>query len=154
MEDGVYEYERDGYQLSTDHRRLDVAYIHAVLRNSAWAAGLTRDVLVRSIENSLAFGLYSGSKQIGFARVVTDRATFAFLTDVFVDRSCRNRGLSRIIIEGIISHPDLQGLRRFLLVTKDAHGLYNKFGFSVLAYPERFMERIGAPPAARSAQLE
>lgn len=138
----VYEYRRDGYLLSTDPGRIDVDYVHQKLKDARWSAGVPRQVVVRAMASSLVFGLYRERQQVGFARVVTNRATFAFLTDVFIDDTWRGKGLSHIIMEGVTSHPDLQGLRRLLLVTRDAHGLYARYGFSDLAHPERFMERL------------
>lgn len=131
---------RGEYEISTDPRRLDVAAIHAFLKLSYWSPGVPRAILERAIANSLCFGMYRGSEQVGFARVVTDRATFAYLADVFVLESHRGQGLSKWLMEVIMSHADLQGLRRFLLATKDAHGLYRQFGFTQLASPLRLME--------------
>jgi GNAT superfamily N-acetyltransferase len=131
---------RGEYEISTDPRRLDVAAIHAFLTLSYWSPGVPRAIVERAIANSLCFGMYRGSEQVGFARVVTDRATFAYLADVFVLESHRGQGLSKWLMEVIMSHADLQGLRRFLLATKDAHGLYSQFGFTQLASPLRLME--------------
>jgi GNAT superfamily N-acetyltransferase len=128
-------------RIDTERSRLDVALIHEFLTASYWAKGIPIDVVRKSIDNSLCFGAYEGERMVGFARVVTDRATFAYLADVFVIESRRGRGISARLMETIVSHPDLQGLRRWSLVTRDAHGLYEKFGFRPLAAPERFMER-------------
>ena len=137
-----YEFERrDGFSLSTDPARLDLALIHDFLsRQSYWAAGIPPEIVRRSIENSLCFGLYRSQRQVGFARVVTDKSTFAYLGDVFVLEEFRGRGLGKWLLERILHHPELQGLRRFILGTRDAHGLYEQFGFRALASPERFME--------------
>jgi GNAT superfamily N-acetyltransferase len=128
------------FEISTDPARIDLRAVHEFLANSYWARGIPLETVQRSIENSLCFGIYQGNRQIGFARVVTDRATFAYLADVFVLPDYRGRGLSRWLMECIIAHPDLQGLRRWMLATQDAHGLYRQFGFSPLKAPERWME--------------
>jgi GNAT superfamily N-acetyltransferase len=127
--------------ISTDSALLDVSLIHEFLsEQSYWAPAIPRDVVARSLENSLCFGLYQKSQQIGFARVVTDRATFAYLADVFVIETFRGQGLGKWLLECVLAHPDLQGLRRWLLGTRDAHGLYKQFGFTPLAEPNRFLE--------------
>ncbi|HJQ70033.1 MAG TPA: GNAT family N-acetyltransferase [Blastocatellia bacterium] len=137
----INEWRREGYLISTDKRLMDVAVIHGYLTRSYWAAGVPLDVVERSIEHSLAFGLYEGERQVGFARVITDRATFAYLADVFILEEFRGRGLGLWLIEAVMSHPDLQGLRRWMLVTRDAHGLYRKSGFADLKNPESIMEK-------------
>ena len=135
-------WQRDEYTISTDRSRLDLDLIHNYLSNeSYWAKGRARDVVERSIENSLAFGIYRGTDQAGFARIVTDYATFAWVADVFVLTEYRGRGLSKWLMEVIIAHPRLQGFRRWVLSTKDAHGVYERFGFIPLHRPERWMER-------------
>ena len=135
------EWTRGEFTVSTDRRRLDRDAIHRFLADdSYWAREIPRDVVDRSIENSLCFGLYEGSRQVGFARVVTDFATFAYVGDVFVLESHRGRGLSKWLMEIVMGHPDLQGLRRWSLATRDAHGLYERFGFRTPAHPERLME--------------
>jgi GNAT superfamily N-acetyltransferase len=140
-------WHRDDYLISTDRSQLNVALIHDYLTNSTyWAGGRKLDVVRRSIENSLCFGLYQTNaepvnKQIGFARVVTDYATFGWLADVFVLEAYRGRGLGKWLIDVIIAHPDLQGFRRWVLATKDAHQLYRRAGFRDLHRPERWMER-------------
>jgi GNAT superfamily N-acetyltransferase len=140
---------RDNFLISTDPSRLDVRAIHAYLDRSYWAAGIPMDVLERAIRGSLCFGLYDGDRQIGFARTVTDRATFAYLADVYVLESYRGQGLAKWMMRVIMAHPDLQGLRRFALATKDAHGLYAQFGFAPLARPDRQME-IARPDVYRA----
>lgn len=135
---------RDGFLISTDPGRLDIDAIHAYLSRSYWAANIPKDVVERSVRGSLCFGLYTGEAQIGFARVITDRATFAYLADVYVLEDYRGRGLSKWLMRVIMSHPDLQGLRRFVLVTRDAHGLYQQFGFRAVAKPELYMEIVDA----------
>ena len=132
--------ERGEYLISTDRRRLDVGVIHGYLARSYWSPGIPRSIVERAVSNSLCFGLYRGTEQVGFARVVTDKATFAYLADVFVLEPHRGKGLSKWLMEFIKAHEDLQGLRRFLLATKDAHGLYKQFGFSGLVNPSRMME--------------
>jgi GNAT superfamily N-acetyltransferase len=130
------------YRISNDRSLLDVALIHDYLsRESYWARGLPRGVLERAIANSLCFGMYESDRQIGFARVVTDAATFGYLADVFIIASHRGRGLGRRLMDGIMAHPDLQGLRRFMLATRDAHGLYRQFGFTAPMRPEVLMEK-------------
>jgi len=127
------------FEISTDRARLDIELVHEVLRKSYWAEGRRRTVVERSIENSLCFGVYRGGHQVAFARVVSDRAVFAYLMDVFVVPEFRGRGISKALVRAVLDHPDLQNLRLFLLGTRDAHGLYEKFGFRPLAEPERMM---------------
>lgn len=128
-----------GFEISTDRARLDVALVHEFLRTSYWAEGRGRSVVERSIEHSLCFGVYQGGRQVAFARVVSDRAVFAYLMDVFVVPEFRGRGISKALMRAVLDHPDLQDLRLFLLATRDAHGLYERFGFRPLAEPERMM---------------
>ena len=136
------EWKRAEFSISTDPKQLDITVIHKYLStDSYWAQGRTVDTIKRSIENSLNFGLYKSKQQIGFARVVTDYATFAWLADVFVLDTYRGRGLGKWLVEVILSHPDLQRFRRWVLATKDAHELYRQFGFIELKRPERWMER-------------
>lgn len=141
-ESGSYKVARQGdFLISTDPGLLDVPLIHDFLANrSYWAAGRPLEVVRRSLDHSLCFGLYERGRQVGFARVVTDRATFAWLCDVFVLEEYRGRGLSKWLVECVVGHPDLQGLRRVLLGTRDAHSLYERYGFKPLADPTRFME--------------
>ena len=135
------EWQHDGFTVSTDPARLDVSAIHASLSASYWAKGIPRDVLERAITHSLPFGIYEGVRQVGFARMVTDRATVGYLADVYVLEEFRGRGLSRFLMRCVLEHPELQGFRRSFLVTRDAHGLYAKFGFTPLAAPERWLEK-------------
>ena len=137
----MLEWMRDGYSISTDPNRLDLEVIHRFLTESYWAAGIPMETVKRSIEYSLPFGLFKADRQVGFARVVTDYATFAYVADVFVLEEHRGEGLSKWLMEVIVSHPELQGLRRWMLATRDAHGLYRKYGFEVVKQPERWMER-------------
>ncbi len=134
------EYKRGGYLISTDKLKLDLDVIHSFLATSYWAENIPRQVVERAIEHSLCFGVYEGDKQVGFARVVSDYATFAYIADVFILESYRGKGLSKWLMERIMAHPDLQGLRRCLLATRDAHELYRKYGFEGVRNPERFME--------------
>ena len=127
--------------VSTDFARLDLPIIHAFLAKSYWAKGIPRETLERALRGSLCFGAYRAERQLGFARAVTDGATFAYLADIFVVPESRERGVSRALMDAIIAHPDLQGLRRWMLATRDAHGLYAKYGFTPLSSPDRFMER-------------
>ena len=126
-------------EISTDQARLDIDVIHGFLQTSYWAQGRRRSVVERSIKNSLCFGVYVGRQQVAFARVVSDRAVFAYLMDVFVIPEYRGRGISKALMRAVLDHSDLQNLRVFLLGTHDAHGLYEQFGFRPLAQPERWM---------------
>jgi len=138
----IESWERGEYVITTDRSRLDVALIHSFLSTQTyWAVGRSVDVVKRSIDNSLCFGLYKKAEQVGFARVVTDFATFAWLADVFVVQEHRGHGLAKWLMEVILAHPDLQAFRRWVLATKDAHSLYAQFGFIPLHRPERWMER-------------
>ena len=129
------------YTISTDKNLLDVGLIHRYLsEDSYWAKNIPKAVVEKAIGHSLCFGIYQETAQIGFARVITDRATFAYLADVFVLTGHRGKGLSKWLMEEIMAHPDLQGLRRFMLATSDAHGLYAQFGFKALDAPERIMQ--------------
>jgi GNAT superfamily N-acetyltransferase len=139
--DAIVEYRRGEFLISTDPARLDLNVIHGFLTNCYWAKGIPRDVLARSIEHSLCFGVYDDAgTQVGFARVISDYATFAYIADVFVLESHRGRGLGKELMDCIKQHPSLQGLRRWNLSTKDAHGLYSQYGFVPLTWPERYME--------------
>jgi GNAT superfamily N-acetyltransferase len=138
------------YLISTGPTKLDLNLIHQFLsEHSYWARGIPRDVVARSIANSLCFGAYtlgdanpdSDWRQVGFARVATDRATFAYLADVFILPEHRGQGLSKRLMEAVLAHPDLQGLRRWMLATADAHELYRRFGFTALSQPNTFMQR-------------
>jgi len=128
------------YEISLDSDRFDVEAIHAYLSQSYWAKDIPLGVLRKAMANSLCVGAFAGTEQVGFARLVTDRATFAYLADVYVLEAHRGHGLSRRLVAALVEHPELQGLRRLMLVTRDAHGLYEKFGFTALAHPSRVME--------------
>ena len=135
---------RDNFTINTDTGKLDLNFIHDYLCNqSYWARGRGRDVVENSIENSLCFGVYEGEQQVGFARLVTDYATFAWLCDVFIADSHQGQGLGKWLIECIVEDPKLQGVKRILLATSDAHDLYRKYGgFECLRVPEKWMERL------------
>lgn len=143
---------RGGYTISTDPDRLDRKVIHEFLASSYWARGIPRAVVDRSIDNSLTFGVYEATTLVEFARAITDRATFAYLSDVFILDAHRGRGLGKWLMEVIRSHPDLQNLRRWTLATRNAHGLYRQFGFTPLAHPDRFMEALDPDVYERSAR--
>jgi GNAT superfamily N-acetyltransferase len=128
------------YEFTCDKQRLDIEAIHGFLATSYWSPGIPRTVVERAIANSLCFAVFHENRQIGFARIVTDKATFAYLADVYILPEHRGKGLSKRLVEQVIQHPDLQGLRRMMLATLDAHGLYLKYGFRPLAAPERMME--------------
>jgi GNAT superfamily N-acetyltransferase len=127
------------YEISTERTRLDITLIHNFLSSSYWAKDIPRSIVEKSIENSFCFGAYVGPRQVAFARVITDFATFAYLADVFVLPEHRGQGVSKLLVRTIVEHPQLQGLRRFMLATKDAHGLYAQFGFEALTHPEHLM---------------
>lgn len=135
------EWKRGEYAISSEPGRLDLEVVHDFLTNSYWAKGISEELVRRSIEHSLCFGVYHEQTQVGFARVITDRATFAYLADVFIVEQHRGHGLGKWLIETIVTHPELSGLRRWILVTRDAHDLYRQYGFMPLRNPERFMER-------------
>lgn len=139
--DLMQEYQRGEFVVSTDRSKLDVDAIHEFLTNCYWAKGIPKDTVVRSIANSLCFGVYRSEKQVGFARVISDFATYAYVGDVFVEEAFRGHGLGKWMMECIVAHPGLQGLRRWALATRDAHSLYAQFGFTPLRAPERWMER-------------
>jgi len=137
----IVEHRRAEFLITTDPARLDLDVIHNFLTNCYWAKGVPEDVVARSIEHALCFGVYDGSgAQVGFARVISDFATIAYLGDVFVLKSHRGRGLSKWMMECITQHPALQGLRRWILLTSDAHRLYAQFGFTALKSADRYME--------------
>lgn len=132
---------RQGEFTVTDRMEdLDIEVIHGFLRESYWAKGIPRAIVERAVRNSLCFGIYHEGGQVGFGRAITDRATFAYLADVFVLPGFRGRGLGKWLIACILAHPEMQGLRRWLLATSDAHGMYRKNGFAPLKKPENFME--------------
>lgn len=145
-----HECTEDGLLFSTDRDRLDTDLIHDFLcRESYWVPGIRREFVERAIEHSICFGVYTGDRQLAFARVVSDGAGFAWLADVFVARDARDRGIGKRLVAFVMAHPDLQHIRRFMLATRDAHGLYMSFGFAPLAHPERLMERYDADALSR-----
>ena len=137
------------YEVTTDSSRFDVDAIHSFLSKSYWSPGVPRSVIERAIQHSLCFGVLCDGAQVGFARMVTDRATFAYLADVYVLEAHRGRGLTKMLMDHVFAHPELQGLRRWLLATRDAHGVYAPLGFAPLAAPERWMEIFELEPYAR-----
>jgi GNAT superfamily N-acetyltransferase len=128
------------YSISTDKSKLDVDYIHSVLSKMYWSENIPRETVQRCIDGSFCFAVYDGEKQIGFARAITDLTTFGYLADVFIDESYRGKGLGKWLVQTILEHSDMQGFRRWLLATRDAHSLYAGFGFTELKNPERFMQ--------------
>jgi GNAT superfamily N-acetyltransferase len=135
-------YLKDDFTVVTDPSKLDVVAIHRYLTRAYWSEGIPQHIVEKALANSLCFGLFQGTQQIGLARVVTDRATYAYLCDVYVLEEFRGKGLGVWLMECVTSHPDLQGLRRFSLATRDAHGLYEKFGFAALKKPQSLMEIV------------
>ena len=142
----IIETQKDNFIISTDPSRLDHNAITDMLARAYWAKGRPRERTERAIDNSLVFGIYEGNKQIGLARVVSDYAIFAYLCDVFIHEEYRAHGLGKWLIETVMSHPDLQGLRRWTLATRDAHGLYKQYGWSPLANPNNWMEILNPYP--------
>jgi GNAT superfamily N-acetyltransferase len=134
------EVQKDNFTISTDPARLDLDAICDFLTRAYWAKGRPRERTERAISNSLVFGVYEGEKQIGMARVVSDYAIFAYLCDVFIHEDYRAHGIGKWLMETVMDHPDLQGLRRWTLATRDAHGLYRQFGWDTLQSPEKWME--------------
>ena len=135
------EWRQGEYSISTDKRLLDLSAIHSFLTTSYWANGIPFETVKKSIEHSLNFGVYKAAKQVGFARVITDYATYAYIGDVYILEDYRGQGLSKWLMRVIADHPELQGLRRWTLLTRDAHGLYRQTGFTEPQNPERYMER-------------
>ena len=138
----IREYTRDNFTISTDRNKVDIDKVCEFLKRSYWANNRKRDTILKSISNSICFSLFDGNEQIGFARVITDGATFAYLCDVFIDEGYRGKQLGAWLIQSIVEHPDIAHVRRFCLVTKDAHDFYKPFGFTPLAEPEKYMERM------------
>ena len=134
-------WQRPPYRITDDPRAVDLAVVHEFLASSYWARGIPRETVARAVARSLPFSLFQGDRQVGFARAVTDRATFAYLADVFVLESERGRGLGGWLVATVLALPELQGLRRWLLATRDAHGLYRRFGFTPLADPSIVLTR-------------
>jgi len=134
------EWTKGDFVITTDRTKIDVSYVHWFLTHSYWAEGIPLAIVEKSIESSICFSVVYINHQVGFARVITDQATFAYLADVFIDENFRGRGLSKWLMEIIMNHPDLQGFRRFLLATRDAHRLYAQFGFTPLTNTDRWMQ--------------
>jgi ribosomal protein S18 acetylase RimI-like enzyme len=146
MNDRIVERHRDTLVLSTDRARIDQRVVLDMLKGAHWGASVTAEILDRSIANSVCLGVYDGDRQLAFARVVTDLSTYAYLTDVIVADGARSRGIGSWMIEEILAHPDLQGLRRIALLTRDAQALYERFGFSTRMATSTYMERRLPPP--------
>ena len=142
----IFETHRDTFSISTDPNRLDMNTVHDFLSRAYWAKGRPRERTEEAFANSLVFGMYAGSRLIGMARVVTDYSIVAYLCDVFIHEDYRAHGLGKWLMETIMSHPDLQGLRRWTLATRDAHGLYRQFGWNALQNPEKWMEILRPYP--------
>ena len=142
----IHEHRQGDIVVTTDETRLDLETVHGFLTGSYWAAGVPREVVERSIRHSICFGAFEGERQVGFARVISDRATFAYVADVFVLDSHRGRGIGKTIMAAVTSHPELQNLRLWTLFTRDAHGLYRQVGFREARYPDRLMERRQPQP--------
>jgi GNAT superfamily N-acetyltransferase len=153
MDDLPMEVRRGEYSISTDRKKLDVAAIHTYLTTSYWSPGIPLATVEKAVRGSICFGLYHGAAQIGLARVVTDCATYAYLCDVYILEQHRGQDLGKWLMETVVSHPELQGLRRFTLATRDAHGLYAQYGFQPLAEPARHME-INVPNIYRRGSEE
>src|SRR5262249_6120277 len=137
----VYEVWEGDVLVSCDRSKLDLDRIHAFLTSSYWSEGVSREIVERGIDHSIPFGVYQGGEQVGFARVISDNASYAYLADVYIEEPFRRFGLSKALMRAIMAHPELQGLRRWILGTRDAHGLYRQFGFTKLQRPERWMEK-------------
>jgi N-acetylglutamate synthase-like GNAT family acetyltransferase len=141
-----HEYHKGNFKISTNPDLLDVDVIHAFLTRSYWSRGISRDLVIKSIDNSLCFGLYDQDRQVGFARVITDYTTHAYLCDVFILETHQGQGLGKWLIECVVTWPALQGIRRLVLATADAQEFYRKIGFSELTTPEMFMEKLYPRP--------
>ena len=146
-------WKKDGYEISTDKKKLDIPFIHRYLSTASyWAKNIPIEIVEKSIEGSICFGLYDlqpgipAGKQVGFARMVTDSATFGYLADVFIIEEHRNKGLSKWLMEVVMGYPDFKGIRRWMLATRDAHGLYKQFGFTAPDKPERLMQIVKTDP--------
>ncbi|MDB5198577.1 MAG: N-acetyltransferase [Chitinophagaceae bacterium] len=134
-----YTVTKNEYTISTDKSKIDIDYVHAFLSHSYWSPGVPMETVKKAMEGSLCFAVYNNKVQIGYARMITDKATFAYLADVFIDENSRGKGLGKWLVKAILAHPELQGLRRILLATKDAHKLYEQLGFTAINNPERYM---------------
>lgn len=136
----IYQFDAKNILVSTDKRKLNLNFIHHFLSNSYWSPGIPKKMVLKSIRNSLCFGIYYKNEQIGFARVITDFTSFGYLADVFVSEGYRGKGYSKLLMIAILKHPELQNFRRWMLATRDAHGLYRQFGFTEIPNPENFMQ--------------
>ena len=134
-----YTVTENNFTISTDKSKMDIDYVHHFLSHSYWSPGVPIETVTKAMNGSLCFGVYDNDKQMGYARMVTDTATFAYLADVFIDENYRGKGLGKWLVKVILAHPDLQGLRRIMLATKDAHALYEQVGFTAINNPERYM---------------
>ena len=134
-----YSVTENNFIISTDKNKINIEYVHDFLSHSYWSPGVPIETVTKAMNGSLCFGVYDNDKQIGYARMVTDTATFAYLADVFIDENYRGKGLGKWLVKTILAHPELQGLRRIMLATKDAHTLYEQVGFTPINNPERYM---------------
>lgn len=134
------EWFKDDYCITTDKEKIDIVCVHQFLTQSYWAKNIPLSVVQQSVKGSLCFAVLHQQKTVGFARVITDEATFAYLADVFIDEQYRGKGLSKWLVQTILAYPTLKGLRRLMLATRDAHGLYSRFGFQPISHPERWMQ--------------
>ena len=134
-----YSVTENNFIISTDKNKINIEYVHDFLSHSYWSPGVPMETVTKAMNGSLCFGVYDNDKQIGYARMVTDTATFAYLADVFIDENYRGKGLGKWLVKTILAHPELQGLRRIMLATKDAHALYEQVGFTPINNPERYM---------------
>ena len=135
----IYTITKNEFIISTDKNQIDIDYVHSFLTQSYWSPGVAIEVVKRAMENSLCFGVYKNEMQVGYARMITDITTFAYLADVFIDEKFRGQELGKWLVKTILAHPDLKGLRRILLATKDAHKVYEQCGFKLINNPERYM---------------
>ncbi len=135
----VYTVTKNNYVITDKKSKIDIDYVHDFLTKSYWSPGVKPQIVKKAMQGSLCFGIYNKDKQIGYARMITDKATFAYLADVFIEEKFRGRGLGKWLVEVILAHPGLQGLRRIMLATKDAHQLYEQCGFTSITNPERYM---------------
>ncbi|MPM50903.1 hypothetical protein SDC9_97649 [bioreactor metagenome] len=138
----IINYTKGGFTVTTDKEKIEIDILHNFINQSYWANGRTKQTIITSIENSLCFSMFKGEKQIGFARVITDYATFAYLCDVYIEEDYRGNGLGIWMLECILNYPNLLDLKKWLLATRDAHELYRKFGFYSLSNPEKYMEIV------------
>ncbi|QIZ67852.1 GNAT family N-acetyltransferase [Geobacillus subterraneus] len=141
----IIDYQNGPFTVTTDRRRVQLERVYGFLARSYWANERSRETIVKSLDHSLCFSLFHEEAQIGMARVITDGATFAYLCDVFIDEAYRRHGLGKWLLSCVLAHPDVAAVRKVMLATKDAHGLYERFGFAAPSEPERLMERVQEP---------